>query len=130
MISPDKKADVKYGDKAREQNVDYNLVQTDSKGNTSATDKPSEHKVELKEKLLTGDPKKVTICTGQCVTQGTLTDTMSITAGKGHSVEKRFLVDGSATKIYDPGTRKHTDFVRVDASVKRGFVFNYGTDPN
>ena len=106
LVSPDKKADVKYGDNTLEQNVDYNLVQTDSKGNTSPADKPSEHKVELKEKLLTGDPKKVTICTGQCVTQGTLTDTMSVTAGKGHSVEKRFLVDGSATKIYDPGTKK------------------------
>jgi RHS repeat-associated protein len=129
VVVPDKKADFKYGSEAREQQVDYNLAQLDSKGNTLPVDYPTDHKVELKEKLLSGDPKKVTICTGQCVTQGTATDQMSVTAGKGHSVEKRFFVDGNTTKIYDPGTKKAYDFVRVDASVKKGFVFNYGNDP-
>ena len=47
-MSPDKKADIQYGDKAREQNVDYNLVQIDSKGNTSL-EKPTDYKIELRE---------------------------------------------------------------------------------
>lgn len=64
------------------------------------------------------------------MTRGAVPDKMAVTAGKGYSVEKRFSIDGKSSKIYDPGTKKAYDFVRVDASVKKGFVFSYGNDPN
>jgi hypothetical protein len=56
---------------------------------------------------------------------------MSISAkNKGYEVEKRFTVDGKSARIYDPTTQKAYDYVRVDASMRKGFVFNYGNDPN
>jgi hypothetical protein len=100
----------------------------DSKGQITPVENPKDHKLELKEKQTAGKPLDE-VCHGQCVVKGTLPDGMSVTAGKGHSVEKRFEIDGKAARIYDPGSKKAYDFVRVDASVKKGFVFNYGNDP-
>ena len=130
VMSPDKKADIQYGNKVRAQDVEYTAVSMDKNGKTSSVENASDHNVELKETLVSGDSKKVTTCTGQCVGRGSLTDTMQVTAGKRHSVEKRFEIDGKAARVYDPETKKAYDFVRVDASVRKGFVFNYGNDPN
>jgi hypothetical protein len=43
---------------------------------------------------------------------------------------RRFTVDGKSARVFDPATKKAYDFVRVDASFKKGFVFSYGNDPN
>ena len=60
-----------------------------------------------------------------------LRDTDSISSSaKGHTVEKRFTIDhGKPVRIYDPTTKKKYDYVRVAASMKKGFVFTYGNDP-
>jgi len=55
-------------------------------------------------------------------------DTMRVLAGSPHSVEKRFTIDGKAAKIYDPGTKKTFDYIRLDASVEKGFIFTYGNN--
>ena len=111
-----------------EQYVNYNINSMDSSGKVTPLPQDNDHKVELKEKLLKGSAG---VCDGgrNCADVGKATDRMVVTPGKGHSVEKRFEIDGKAARIYDPGSKKAYDFVRVDASVKKGFVFNYGNDP-
>ena len=100
----------------------------DSKGKTTPV-KNDEAKIELDEKLVGGNPKTQICNPGQCVEKGTLPDTMQVTAsGGGHAVEKRFLLDGKAIKVYDATTKKAYDYVRVDASVKKGFVFTFKND--
>jgi hypothetical protein len=103
----------------------------DSKGQASKPNDDTDHRVALQEKRTEGNVQK--ICSPECVsaTPNKLSDTMSISAkNKGYEVEKRFTVDGKSARIYDPTTQKAYDYVRVDASMRKGFVFNYGNDPN
>ena len=131
VVTPDKGA-VHILPGGYEQAVDYKLDKMDAKGKVSplSNKDASGHKVELTEKLVSGSG--VEICHGQCVTHGTLTDIMQVGGGRSHSVIKRFEIDDRAARIYDPGTKKAYDFVRVDASSKNAknpFVFTYGNDP-
>jgi hypothetical protein len=58
-------------------------------------------------------------------------DKMAVTNAAGpHTVTKRFQIDGGPARVYEPDSAKAFDFVEVDASAKKGFVFNYGNDPN
>jgi hypothetical protein len=127
VVVPDKKKPLPLPG-GTEQYVNYNINSMDSSGKVTPLPKDNDHKVELKEKLLKGSAG---VCDGSrnCSDVGKVTDRMVVTPGKGHSLEKRFEIDGNATRIYDPGSKKAYDFVRVDASVKKGFVFNYGNDP-
>jgi hypothetical protein len=123
------KKDIIYGPYAREEDVNYTVSSMDPKG--KLTPVKDDKKMELDEKLVGGNPKTRICNPGECVSKGSLPDTMTVTAsGGGHSVEKRFQVDGKAARIYDAATKKAYNFVRVDASVKKGFVFTYGNDPN
>jgi hypothetical protein len=131
VVTPDKGA-VHILPGGYEQTVDYKLDTMGAKGKVTplSSKDASEHKVELREKLVSGSG--VEICNGQCVTHGTLTDIMQVGGGRSHSVIKRFLIDDKAARIYDPGTKKAYDFVRVDASSrnpKNPFVFAYGNNP-
>lgn len=117
----------------REEKVDYNLVNLDSKGQTSAPD--ADHSVTLTETLVVPDKNKKAnpgICSPGCTssTPNSLRDTDSISpSAKGHTVEKRFTIDqGTPVRIYDSATKKTYDYVRVAASMKKGFVFTYGND--
>lgn len=70
-------------------------------------------KLELDEKLVGGTPKTQICNPGQCE-KGSLHDTMAVTvSGGGHSVEKRFQVDGKPVQVYDSTGKKAYDFVRV-----------------
>lgn len=118
----------------RDEKVDYNLVQLDSKGQTSTPD--ADHTLTLTEKLVVPDKNKKAnpeICSAGCTSSNpnSLRDTDSISSSaKGHTVEKRFTIDhGKPVRIYDPTTKKKYDYVRVAASMKKGFVFTYGNDP-
>ena len=128
VLTPDRKKELNVPGQGREQYVDYNIGSMDSNGKVTPLPKDNDHKVELKEKLLKG---AVGVCDGSrnCTDVGYATDRMVVGPGKGHSVEKRFEIDGKAARIYDPASKKAYNFVRVDASLKKGFVFNYGNDP-
>jgi len=131
VVSPTKEAEFRYGSQARTQIVDYMLFTLNSNGELTTAVNPTDHTTQLKEKVLSG--KVARACTSDAIcpaTKGAYFDNMSVTTGKGHSVEKRFTIDGKAARVYDPETKKAYDFVRVDASVRKGFVFNYGNDPN
>lgn len=51
-------------------------------------------------------------------------------SSKGHSVEKRFSIDAKSgeakpARVYDPASKKAYDYVRVDASMKKGFTYTF-----
>jgi hypothetical protein len=108
----------------REQDVYYEVYPIDKKGNIASSHPDNNHTVELREKVLSGD---VGACVnaGSCKERAPLVDTMRVPAGAPHSVEKRFTIDGKSARIYDPGTKKTFDYIRVDASIEKGFVFSY-----
>ncbi len=127
VLTPNRKKDIEYGPYARSEDVEYTVASMDSKGKTTPV--KNEAKIELDEKLVGGNPKTRTCNPGECVSKGSLPDTMAVTAsGGGHSVEKRFQLDGKPIKVYDATTKKAYDYVRVDASVKKGFVFTFRND--
>jgi hypothetical protein len=136
MVMPNKEADIPYGKVAREQIVDYTVVSVDANGKATQVSDP--HGLKLDETLDKGNPKKVGYCDSpnKCGQAGVTPDNpfkdkMAVTSDAGpHTVTKRFKIDGRPAQIYDPASHKAYDYVKVDASVKKGFVFNYGNDPN
>ena len=68
---------------------------------------------------------------GQCGANASdhLRDEMGVNGRNTHGVEKRFFIDDKRARVYDPTTKKAYDLVRVDASVKSGFVFTYQNEP-
>jgi hypothetical protein len=128
VVTPNRKKDIVYGPYALSEDVQYTVASMDSRGKTTPV-KSDEAKIELDEKLVGGNPKTRICNPGECVSKGSLPDTMAVTAsGGGHSVEKRFQLDGKPIKIYDATTKKAYDYVRIDASVKKGFVFTFRND--
>jgi hypothetical protein len=135
MMKPNFGADIPLGKHAREQDVDYTVVSVDEKGKVS----PDEgvHKLELREKMLydqnTGKEGPTGYCErkGQCGANQSdhLPDEMRVSGKNIHGVEKRFFIDDKPARVYDPASKKAYDFVRVDASVKNGFVFTYLNEP-
>jgi RHS repeat-associated protein len=123
VIVPDRQKDSGPG-LIREQDVYYEVYPIDKKGNIASSHPDNNHTVELREKVLSGD---VGACVnaGSCKERAPLVDTMRVPAGAPHSVEKRFTIDGKSARIYDPGTKKTFDYIRVDASLEKGFVFSY-----
>lgn len=93
-----------------------------------------DHRVAVAE-TLTPDSKTgdVHICRPcESAIPNLLIDTMGVAEGKPHAVIKRFAIDGSPARIYDPSLRRAYDFVSTDAKFKRksgSFNFVYGDDP-
>jgi RHS repeat-associated protein len=118
----------------KEEDVTYDVKHLDSNGNiTPANKDATDHKVTLTETFTDKEKgnRDVNICSTPCRTTevNKITDTMGVNAGKDHSVEKRFTVDGNSARIYDPVSKKAYNFVTVDGSFKTGFTFRYGDDP-
>jgi hypothetical protein len=123
------------GPNQNEQKVDYTLGKLDSQGEVSnLTPADGDHFVTLHEKLTKGDSKNVGIC-NSCTDRNPnkSEDTMQVTAGNPHSVEKRFTIDkGTPVKVYDPKSKKAYDYVRVDAKYTgnklHSFKMTFGND--
>ena len=113
----------------------YNLVELDSKGNTTPLPDANHHSLELRE-TAKGDTKGLDYCHGQCKSASggkDMHDTWSVTRkNKGYSVTRRFYMDDKAVRIYDASTKKAYDWQNVQASYKGGFVVTYGNgrDPD
>lgn len=96
--------------------------------NGKASQDEGSHTVTLTENLTKG---KASICTGSKCSGTALPghpfpDRMQVSANeKGHVVEKRFTVDGRPARVYDPVSKKSFDYVRVDASMKDGFIYTF-----
>jgi len=116
----------------REQSVDYSVSSMDSNGNVSPPSSDTDHNVVLSEKVVVEDKDhKTGACVPDCKTTNVnkITDKDSISAqSKGHTVEKRFTIDGEKAKIYDPKTKQAYDYVNVVATMKGGFKFEYQND--
>jgi RHS repeat-associated protein len=115
------------------QNVLYEVSAIDSNGTPTPVENAQDHSLELKETIpheKRNKKKDFKTCTGQCTGSGSFTDHMEVPAGKGHSVVKRFDIDGHPARIYDQKSKTTYDFAYVDASAKTGFTFTFGNDPH
>jgi hypothetical protein len=102
------------------------VVSVDAKG--KATQDEDKHTVSLKETLTKGEAsicKGGPKCTGTTLPGHPFPDGMIVNKGKGHTVEKRFTIDGHPARVYDPTQHKIFDYVRVVASMKSGFDYTF-----
>lgn len=119
----------------RTQNVRYEIEKMDRLGNVlPLTPDDGDHRLALNETFAPDSKRSnVYICPScESAIPNLLIDTMGVTEGKPHGVIKRFTIDGSPARIYDPSLRKAYDFVRADAKFKSksgSFTFDYGNDP-
>jgi RHS repeat-associated protein len=106
-----------------EQDIIYKVFDMGVDGKPSF--KNCNHTLELDEKVLSGDLLSACTTAGACTGKGSMQDDMVVYNGSPHSVEKRFMVDGRAARLYDPVTKQSYDYAILNAS----FSANPKTNP-
>jgi RHS repeat-associated protein len=124
------------GGKTKDVTYDVKHVHSNADGTATTssanTKDDGDHHITLTENFSAGSkPQPGTICSAGCTDRNvnTMQDHMDVTPGHPESVDKHFKIDGNDAKVYDPATRTTHDYIRVDASVKSGFVFTYKDNP-
>lgn len=135
VVVPTFEKEQKLGDNYKAQRVHYSAVIMRPDGYVSnPRPQDGDHQVQLTEQLTNASKKSDLHICHPCIGDmpNSLTDTMSVTAGKPHSVVKRFAIDGNPVRIYDPASGKTYDYARSNAKYSSkgpSFALTYGNDP-
>jgi RHS repeat-associated protein len=124
-------SNVKIGD-SLETDATYGISVLDAYGNLTPLSPFESHAITMTETLDADRTKgdKPSICDKGCTdtvngSAQTTTDHMSVHGKNVAVLDKRFTIDGSAAKVYDPATKKTYDYINEVNSVKGGTQFTY-----